>query len=103
MVPLTSIPSMLKTIKPFPLKCRTDVPFVLWAQELFAKVSRLASIATDVLVGRERFSTVLLMRLTETVILWLSDDQSFWEEIETGPKALGSFGLRQVALLPYSF
>ena len=47
-------------------------------------------------VGRERFATMLLMRLTETVILWLSDDQSFWEEIEAGPTPLGPLGLQQV-------
>ena len=37
-----------------------------------------------------------MMRLTETVMLWLSDDQSFWEEIEEGPRALGPLGLQQV-------
>lgn len=56
----------------------------------------MASIATDMFVGRERFATVLLMRLTETVILWLSEDQSFWEDIEEGPKPLGPLGLQQV-------
>lgn len=65
-------------------------------QELFAKLTRIASIATDMFVGRERFATVLLMRLTETVILWLSDDQNFWGEIEEGPRPLGPFGLQQV-------
>lgn len=50
-------------------------------------------------MGRERFTTLLLIRLTETVILWLSDEQSFWEEIEHGQKPLGPFGLRQVSFL----
>lgn len=50
-------------------------------------------------VGRERFATILLMRLTETIILWLSDDQNFWEEIEEGPRPLGPLGLQQVLLL----
>lgn len=67
-------------------------------QELFVKLTRVASIATDMFVGRERFATILLMRLTETVILWLSDDQTFWEEIEEGPKPLGPLGLQQVYL-----
>ncbi|KAK3038614.1 hypothetical protein RJ639_027277 [Escallonia herrerae] len=67
-------------------------------QELFAKLTRIASIASDMLVGRERFATILLMRLTETVILWLSDDQSFWEEIEEGPRPLGPLGLQQFYL-----
>ncbi|KAF5443240.1 hypothetical protein F2P56_035813 [Juglans regia] len=67
-------------------------------QELFAKLSRMAGIATDMFVGRERFATVLLMRLTETVVLWLSDDQTFWGEIEEGPKPLGPLGLQQLYL-----
>ena len=65
-------------------------------QELFAKLTRVASIATDTFVGRDRFATLLLMRLAETVILWLSDDQAFWEEVETGPTPLGPLGLQQV-------
>ena len=56
----------------------------------------MASIASDIFVGRERFATLLMMRLTETVILWLSEDQSFWEDIEEGQRPLGPFGLQQV-------
>jgi hypothetical protein len=56
----------------------------------------VATIATDVFVGRERFATILLMRLAETVILWLNEDQAFWEEVETGPTPLGPMGLQQV-------
>ncbi|XP_058074334.1 exocyst complex component EXO84B-like [Magnolia sinica] len=67
-------------------------------QELFTKLNRMASIAADMFVGRERFATVLLMRLTETVILWLSDDQSFWDDIEEGPRPLGPLGLQQFYL-----
>ncbi|KAB1221425.1 Exocyst complex component EXO84B [Morella rubra] len=67
-------------------------------QELFLKLNRMASIAADMFVGRERFATLLLMRLTETVILWLSGDQSFWDDIEEGPKPLGSAGLQQFYL-----
>ncbi|XP_020217958.1 exocyst complex component EXO84A [Cajanus cajan] len=67
-------------------------------QELFAKLTEVAGIAADVFVGRERFATVLLMRLTETVVLWLSDDQAFWEEIETGATPLGPVGLQQLYL-----
>ncbi|KAK4742787.1 hypothetical protein SAY87_000788 [Trapa incisa] len=67
-------------------------------QELFLKLTRMSSFATDMFVGRERFATILLMRLTETVILWLSDDQTFWEEIEQGEKPLGPLGLRQFYL-----
>ncbi|KAE8688279.1 Exocyst complex component EXO84A [Hibiscus syriacus] len=67
-------------------------------QELFEKITRMASIAADMFVGRERFATLLLMRQTETVILWLSDDQTFWEEIEQGPTPLGPLGLQQLYL-----
>ncbi|KAG6599072.1 Exocyst complex component EXO84A, partial [Cucurbita argyrosperma subsp. sororia] len=67
-------------------------------QALFAKLTLIAGIATEMFVGRERFATVLLMRLTETVILWLSEDQAFWEEIEVGPRPLGPFGLQQLYL-----
>ncbi|XP_050374879.1 exocyst complex component EXO84A [Argentina anserina] len=67
-------------------------------QELFAKLTRMANIATDMFVGRERFATILLMRLTETVILWLSDDQNFWADIEEGPRPLGPLGLQQFYL-----
>ncbi|KAL4193679.1 hypothetical protein AMTRI_Chr06g177940 [Amborella trichopoda] len=67
-------------------------------QELFLKLHRIAGIAADMFVGRERFATILLMRLTETVILWLSDDQSFWDDIEDGPKPLGTAGLTQFLL-----
>lgn len=67
-------------------------------QELFAKLDRLLHIATEMLPGRERVITMLLMRLTETVIIWLSDDQTFWEDIEDGPKPLGPVGLQQFVL-----
>ncbi|KAF9613245.1 hypothetical protein IFM89_006604 [Coptis chinensis] len=67
-------------------------------QELFTKLNRMASIAADMFVGRERFVTLLLMRLTETVILYLSNDQSFWEDIEDGQRPLGPLGLQQFYL-----
>lgn len=70
--------------------------FVLFIKEFFTKLSEIASIAMDIFVGRERFATILLMRLTETVILWLSDDQNFWGEIEDGPRPLTACGLQQV-------
>ncbi|KAI3516361.1 hypothetical protein L1887_15276 [Cichorium endivia] len=67
-------------------------------QELFTKLGKFANLASDMFVGRDRFSTLLLIRLTETVILWLSDEQIFWEEMEHGPKPLGPFGLRKFYL-----
>lgn len=56
----------------------------------------MASIAAEMFAGKERFATLLLMKLTETVILWLSQDQSFWDDIEDGPKSLGPLALQQV-------
>ncbi|KAF7135683.1 hypothetical protein RHSIM_Rhsim08G0247800 [Rhododendron simsii] len=66
--------------------------------DLYTKLNRVASIASEMFVGRERFATLLLMRLTETVILWLSEDQTFWEDIEEGPRPLGPLGLQQFYL-----
>ncbi|XP_074288105.1 exocyst complex component EXO84B-like [Silene latifolia] len=67
-------------------------------RELFFKLNAMASIATEMFVGKERFATLLLMKLTETVILWLSQDQSFWDDIEEGPRPLGPLGLQQLYL-----
>ncbi|KAJ4959203.1 hypothetical protein NE237_026314 [Protea cynaroides] len=66
--------------------------------ELFSKLDIVGSIAADMFVGRERFATLLLMRLAETLILWLSDDQSFWDDMEEGPRPLGPLGLQQFYL-----
>ncbi|KNA09615.1 hypothetical protein SOVF_152060 [Spinacia oleracea] len=67
-------------------------------RELFFKLNTMASIATEMFAGKERFATLLLMKLTETVILWLSQDQSFWDDIEDGPKPLGPLALQQIYL-----
>ena len=39
---------------------------------------------------------VLLMRLTETLVIWLSEDQDFWDAMEDGENRLGPIGLQQV-------
>ncbi|KAJ7542602.1 hypothetical protein O6H91_09G002400 [Diphasiastrum complanatum] len=67
-------------------------------QALFEKLSTIAEIAAEVLTGRERVVTLLLMRLTETVIIFLSNDQEFWEEMENGPRPIGANGLQQFVL-----
>ncbi|KAL8458835.1 hypothetical protein ACS0TY_036370 [Phlomoides rotata] len=67
-------------------------------QDLYAKLNRMVGLAADMFAGRERFATLLLMRLTETVILWLSEDQTFWDDIEEGPRPLGPLGLQQFYL-----
>ena len=61
----------------------------------------MASVAADVFAGKERFATLLLMRLTEMVMLWLSRDQRFWDDIEEGPRPLGPLGLQQVKIQLY--
>ncbi|MBA0569450.1 hypothetical protein Golob_003173 [Gossypium lobatum] len=71
-------------------------------QELYAKLNRMASLAADMFVGRERFATSLLMRLTESVIICLSEDQSFWDDIEEGPRPLGPLGLQQACILGFA-
>ncbi|PKI40769.1 exocyst complex component EXO84B [Punica granatum] len=67
-------------------------------QELFMMLTRIHSIASEMFVGRERFAILLLMKLTETVVLWLSEDQSFWDDIEDGQRPLGPLGLQQLYL-----
>uniref|UniRef100_A0A803KQR8 Exocyst component Exo84 C-terminal domain-containing protein n=1 Tax=Chenopodium quinoa TaxID=63459 RepID=A0A803KQR8_CHEQI len=66
--------------------------------ELFFKLNTMASIAAEMFAGKERFATLLMMKLTETVILWFSQDQSFWDDIEDGPKPLGPLALQQLYL-----
>ncbi|XP_021720351.1 exocyst complex component EXO84B-like [Chenopodium quinoa] len=67
-------------------------------RELFFKLNTMASIAAEMFAGKERFATLLMMKLTETVILWFSQDQSFWDDIEDGPKPLGPLALQQLYL-----
>ena len=44
-------------------------------------------------------AVVLLMRLIETLVIWLSEDQDFWDAIEDGDTRLGPVGLQQVRYL----
>eukprot|EP00249_Psilotum_nudum_P020962 c27915_g1_i1 orf=735-3119(-) len=67
-------------------------------QELFMKLNKISHVAVDVLVGRERATALLLMRLVETFLIWLSDDQEFWEDLEDSPRPLGPIGLQQFVL-----
>uniref|UniRef100_A0A7N1A6I1 Uncharacterized protein n=1 Tax=Kalanchoe fedtschenkoi TaxID=63787 RepID=A0A7N1A6I1_KALFE len=65
-------------------------------QALFAKLKQLATVAGDVLLGKEKLQKILLARLTETVVMWLSDDQEFWGTIEDDSIALQPLGLQQL-------
>lgn len=65
-------------------------------QSLFNKLTSIQQTAAELLAGRERVVVVLLMRLTETLVIWLSEDQDFWDAIEDGETRLGPIGLQQV-------
>ncbi|XP_077244518.1 LOW protein: exocyst complex component-like protein isoform X2 [Tasmannia lanceolata] len=67
-------------------------------QALFSKLHQLGIIAGDVLVGKEKIQKILLARLTETVVMWLSDEQGFWEVFEDDSARLHPFGLQQLIL-----
>lgn len=59
--------------------------------------------AGDVLLGKEKLQKILLARLTETVLMWLSDEQDFWGVFEDKSTPLHPLGLQQVWLLSVTF
>ncbi|KAJ9168461.1 hypothetical protein P3X46_019982 [Hevea brasiliensis] len=67
-------------------------------QSLFAKLQQLATVAGDVLLGKEKIQKILLARLTETVVMWLSDEQEFWGVFEDETIPLKPLGLQQLIL-----
>ncbi|KAL6657773.1 hypothetical protein ACP70R_005553 [Stipagrostis hirtigluma subsp. patula] len=67
-------------------------------QALFGRLQQLASIAGDVLLGKEKIQKVLLSRLTETVVIWLSNEQEFWDVFEDQSIKLQPSGLQQLIL-----
>ncbi|PQQ16361.1 exocyst complex component EXO84C [Prunus yedoensis var. nudiflora] len=67
-------------------------------QALFAKLQQLATVAGDVLLGKEKIQKILLARLTETVVMWLSDEQEFWGVFEDDTGPLQPLGLQQLIL-----
>lgn len=67
-------------------------------QALFGKLQQLATVAGDVLLGKERIQKILLARLTETVVMWLSDEQEFWGVLEDDSAHLQPLGLQQLIL-----
>lgn len=52
--------------------------------------------AGDVLLGKEKIQKMLLARLTETLVMWLSDEQEFWGALEDNSVPLKPLGLQQV-------
>ncbi|CAN1150936.1 Exocyst complex component EXO84C [Linum perenne] len=67
-------------------------------QALFAKLQQFATVAGDVLLGREKIQKLLLARLTETVVMWLSDEQEFWGVFEDKSVPIKALGLQQLLL-----
>ncbi|WRX26565.1 Ribonuclease H2 [Theobroma cacao] len=67
-------------------------------QALFSKLQQLATVAGDVLLGKEKLQKILLARLTETVLMWLSDEQEFWGVFEDKSTPLQPLGLQQLIL-----
>ncbi|XVF40045.1 hypothetical protein PTKIN_Ptkin01aG0080900 [Pterospermum kingtungense] len=67
-------------------------------QALFAKLQQLATVAGDVLLGKEKLQKILLARLTETVLMWLNDEQEFWGVFEDKATPLQQLGLQQLIL-----
>ncbi|KAI7733199.1 hypothetical protein M8C21_006163 [Ambrosia artemisiifolia] len=68
-------------------------------QALFGKLQQLATVAGDVLLGKEKIQKVLLARLTETVVMWLmSNDEDFWGVLENQVSKLHPQGLQQLIL-----
>lgn len=65
-------------------------------QALFGKLQQLAAVAGDVLLGKEKIQKVLLARLTETVVMWLSNEEEFWGVLEQDSAPLRPIGLQQV-------
>ncbi|GKV36855.1 hypothetical protein SLEP1_g44941 [Rubroshorea leprosula] len=70
-------------------------------QALFANLQQLATVAGDVLLGKEKLQKILLSRLTETVVMWLSDEQEFWGVFEDESIPLKPMGLQQLYLDMY--
>ncbi|GLJ53454.1 hypothetical protein SUGI_1140130 [Cryptomeria japonica] len=69
-------------------------PFQAW----FLKLTQLGQLSADILDGRDRATSQLLMRLTETFVIWLSSDQEFWDAMEHSSPPLSPFGLQQFVL-----
>lgn len=67
-------------------------------QALFGRLQQLATVAGDVLLGKEKLQKVLLARLTETIVGWLSAEQDFWAVFEDESVPLKPFGLQQLTL-----
>ncbi|KAF8028702.1 hypothetical protein BT93_E1376 [Corymbia citriodora subsp. variegata] len=75
----------------------SDLPSLPF-QALFAKLQQLATVAGDVLLGKDKIQKILLARLTETVVMWLSNEQEFWSAFEDDSSTIQPHGLQQLIL-----
>ncbi|KAF6174528.1 hypothetical protein GIB67_004722 [Kingdonia uniflora] len=66
-----------------------------------SKLLQLAIVAGDVLLGKEKIQKILLARLIETVVMWLSDELEFWDVFEDDSCPLHPLGLQQLILDMY--
>lgn len=67
-------------------------------QALFGKLQQFGIVAGDVLLGREKLQKGLLARLTETLVVWLAEEQEFWGVLEDDSTPLRPSGLQQLIL-----
>lgn len=69
----------------------------MW-QSVFHKLFSIQQIAANVLVGKDRVTQLLLIRLTETFVKDLSTNPELWGLIEEEPESLRPLGLQQFIL-----
>lgn len=79
---------------------RSPVPSPAF-QALCVAVNAISGTAADVLVGRERVVTLLLMRLAEWLMAGLMMYSGFWDQMDQADYALGPTGLQQLVLDMY--
>lgn len=64
-------------------------------QALFEAMTSVASTATELMAGRERSVTVLMMRFADYMASMLTSDEDFWAEVDQ--QGLGPDALKQVS------
>ncbi|KAL2631592.1 hypothetical protein R1flu_016278 [Riccia fluitans] len=68
-------------------------------QAFYFKLNNISQVASELLAGRERMVSLLLMRLSETFVNCIRTADDFWDVIEDGgERALGPVGLKQFLL-----
>ncbi|KAL3689465.1 hypothetical protein R1sor_015774 [Riccia sorocarpa] len=85
-----------------------EVDDYMWLQEpmptrtfqaFYFKLSNFSQVATELLAGRERMVSLLLMRLCETFVNCIRTADDFWDVLEEGgERALGPIALKQFLL-----